>query len=88
VHVTTRTQEPPEPVSLAMPQRGRIALGYVVGVILVLLGLPLFLGYGGAIFPLVIGVAVLVRTRRRERQFGLDTPLGRPDRSVDPRPRG
>ncbi len=39
------------------------------GVILVILGLPFFWGYIGAILPLVIGVALLVRTRRIERRW-------------------
>jgi hypothetical protein len=49
--------------------RTRIALRYLAGVVLVLLGLPFFFGYLGAIIPLVIGIALLVRTRRLERRW-------------------
>jgi chromate transport protein ChrA len=45
--------------------RYRIVVGYAAGVLLVILGIPLVFGYVGAIFPLVIGVAVLLRTNRR-----------------------
>jgi hypothetical protein len=45
-------------------RRGRLTAGYVGGGLLVVLGLPVFLGYGGAVFPLILGISILVRTRR------------------------
>jgi hypothetical protein len=54
---------------LADMPRTKIVFRYLAGWVLVVLGLPLFLGYLGAIILLVIGIALLVRTRRLQRRW-------------------
>lgn len=48
--------------------RFRVFVGYALAAALIVLGLPLFLGYVPAIFPLVGGLWLARRTRRAARE--------------------